>query len=178
MHLIVVRRDLTGFQHLHPTQGADGTWRVPLTLPERRRLPRVRRLLARRHGRARSPPTCAVDGTAASRAAPGAAADRRDRRLRRAPRRRRDRAPAHEADLRFTVTRDGQPVAVEPYLGAGGHLVALREGDLAFLHVHPDADDGVASPPTFPTAGRYRLFLQFQLDGRVHTAAFTAEVAR
>ena len=34
MHVIVVRRDMTGFQHLHPTQRADGTWSVPVTLPD------------------------------------------------------------------------------------------------------------------------------------------------
>ena len=34
MHLIVARRDLRGYQHLHPTMAADGTWSVPLTLPE------------------------------------------------------------------------------------------------------------------------------------------------
>jgi hypothetical protein len=33
MHLIVVRRDGTGFQHVHPEMAADGTWNVPLTLP-------------------------------------------------------------------------------------------------------------------------------------------------
>ena len=33
LHLIVVRRDTTGFQHLHPEMAADGTWRVPLTVP-------------------------------------------------------------------------------------------------------------------------------------------------
>jgi hypothetical protein len=33
LHLIVVRADLTGYQHLHPGLGADGTWSVPLTLP-------------------------------------------------------------------------------------------------------------------------------------------------
>jgi hypothetical protein len=32
MHVIVVRRDLTGFQHVHPTMGADGTWTVPVRL--------------------------------------------------------------------------------------------------------------------------------------------------
>src|SRR5215475_9195025 len=31
LHLIVARRDLTGFQHLHPTMAADGTWSIPLT---------------------------------------------------------------------------------------------------------------------------------------------------
>ena len=32
MHLIVVRRDLSGFQHVHPEQLADGSWRVRSTL--------------------------------------------------------------------------------------------------------------------------------------------------
>ena len=64
----------------------------------------------------------------------------------------------------------------EPYLGAGGHLVALREGDMAFLHVHPIGDDP-RFEVDFPTPGRYRLFLQFQHEGRVHTAAFTHEGA-
>ena len=84
-----------------------------------------------------------------------------------------------EAELRFTVTRDGQPVAVEPYLGAGGHLVALREGDLAYLHVHPTGGSGtdpIAFMTEFPTEGRYRLFLQFKHEGKVHTAALTRHV--
>jgi oxalate decarboxylase/phosphoglucose isomerase-like protein (cupin superfamily) len=81
-------------------------------------------------------------------------------------------------ELRFEITRDGEPVRPEPYLGAGGHLVALREGDLAFLHVHPAEDDAAVFEVTFPTAGRYRLFLQFKEGGRVHTAAFTLEVTK
>jgi hypothetical protein len=96
-----------------------------------------------------------------------------------------------EAELRFTVTRNGEAVHTEPYLGAGGHLVALREGDLAYLHVHPgghrdDAghgepephDDAVAFVSEFPSEGRYRLYLQFKHEGRIHTAEFTQEVAR
>jgi hypothetical protein len=82
-----------------------------------------------------------------------------------------------ESELGFTVTRDGRPVAVQDYLGAKGHLVALRQGDLAFLHVHPD-EDSLRFMATFPTAGTYRLFLQFQTGGRVHTAALTQEVSR
>src|SRR5918997_1955279 len=34
MHLMVVRRDLTHYRHLHPSMGADGTWSAPLTFPE------------------------------------------------------------------------------------------------------------------------------------------------
>jgi hypothetical protein len=95
--------------------------------------------------------------------------------------------PGKEADLRFAITKDGVPVHTEEYLGAGGHLVALREGDLAYLHVHPtedhadaegadEHDDAIGFAATFPTEGRYRLFLQFKHEGRLHTVAFTQEV--
>jgi hypothetical protein len=172
MHLIVARRDLTGFQHLHPTLEADGTWTAPLKLREAG----AYRVFAdfSRKGR---PVTLAsdlrVDGPADLRAlpAPATVASAGDYDVRLAagtPR------AGREAALRFTITRDGVPVRTEPYLGAGGHLVALREGDLAFLHVHPT--DGVGFEATFPTAGAYRLFLQFKHDGRIHTAAFTQEV--
>jgi hypothetical protein len=77
----------------------------------------------------------------------------------------------------FEVRRDGRPVndELEPYLGAKGHLVTLRAGDLAYLHTHPEGDR-LAFGVELPSAGSYRHFVQYQLDGRVHTAAFTREV--
>ena len=175
MHLILARRDLTGFQHLHPEQARDGTWTATARLADAGSY----RLFAD-FSHDDEPYTLAtdlrVDGAADLRPLPGPRASATsdggyDVRL--------DAGAARagaEADLRFTVTKDGEPVATEPYLGAGGHLVALREGDLAFLHVHPAADDSVRFAATFPTAGRYRLFLQFRHDGRVQTVAFTQEV--
>jgi hypothetical protein len=65
---------------------------------------------------------------------------------------------------------------VEDSLGAKGHLVALRAGDLAYLHTHP-AGDTISFETEFPSQGRYRLFLQFKHGGEVHTAAFTRAVA-
>ena len=88
-----------------------------------------------------------------------------------------------ETPVTFAVLRDGQPLeALDAYLGAKGHLVALREGDLAYLHVHPteggsSRSNEVGFMATFPTAGRYRLFLQFQTGGKVRTVAYTVEVA-
>jgi hypothetical protein len=84
--------------------------------------------------------------------------------------------PGQEAELEFTVERDGRTVKPEKYLGARGHLVALREGDLAFLHVHPD-EDSLAFMAEFPSAGRYGLYLQFKHEGTVRTAAFTRDVS-
>src|SRR3954454_17493647 len=178
MHLIVARRDLTGFQHLHPEMAADGTWSTPLELNEAGSY----RLFAdfSHDGEATTLASdLGVDGPAdlvplpAPR--PTAVSDggydvRLDSGAARA---------GDEAELRFTVTKDGRPVATEPYLGADGHLVALRDGDLAFLHVHPTdaAGDSIGFEATFPTTGAYRLFLQFRVDGKVQTVAFTQEVA-
>jgi hypothetical protein len=175
MHLIVVRRDLTGFQHLHPELGADGTWTAPVRLAEGGSY----RIFAdfSRGGEAQTLASdLRVDGAADLRALrepePVATSAGYDVRLTGGAAH-----PGEPATLRFAITRHGKPVDTEPYLGAGGHLVALREGDLAFLHVHPDehADD-VAFEATFPTAGRYRLFLQFKHEGKVRTVAFTQEV--
>lgn len=89
------------------------------------------------------------------------------------------------SDLTLSVTQDGAPVTtLEPYLGAFGHLVALREGDMEYLHVHAEGEDpaaGETSGPEIsfmaeaPTAGRYYLYLDFQIDGEVHTAQFIVE---
>jgi hypothetical protein len=184
MHLIVVRRDLTGFQHLHPTMDGDGTWTARVRLDSAGSY----RLFAdfARNGESHTLASdLRVDGPADLRDLPapqpvavsdGGYTVRLDSG---------DLAAGEESELRFTVSRDGEPVHTEPYLGAGGHLVALREGDLAFLHVHPTghdeahaagAEEDVGFEATFPTTGRYRLFLQFKHDGRVHTAAFTQEV--
>ena len=166
MHVIVVRRDMTGFQHVHPTQRADGSWSVPVssTTPARTACSPTSRST---RPRTRSPPTCRWTGRSARRRFPQPAKSVEV-----------DGLTVTKNDLGFTVTRDGQPVAIQDYLGAKGHLVALREGDLAFLHVHPD-ERRLQFEATFPTAGRYRLFLQFKTaDGRLHTAAFTEEVTR
>ena len=89
--------------------------------------------------------------------------------------------------LTLSVSRDGKPVDdLQPYLGAYGHLVAVRASDLAYLHVHPMGEPGdgaTSSGPeigfhtTFPSAGAYRLFLDFQHHGVVRTAAFTVKVS-
>ncbi|MDT0278077.1 hypothetical protein [Blastococcus goldschmidtiae] len=184
LHLIAVRRDLTGYQHVHPELGADGVWQAPLDL---------------------SPGSWRVFADFA------ATADDADRTLGAdlevagdyfpeplpAPSRTAEvdgyevtldgeLVAGEESELSLTVTRDGAPVTdLQPYLGAYGHLVALRTGDLAYLHVHPTGEpgDGVTAPgpritfaTTTPSAGSYRLFLDFRHGDTVRTAAFTVTV--
>jgi hypothetical protein len=171
MHLILVRRDMVGFQHLHPALDAAGVWSVTTRFPEAG----TYRLFADfSHADTRYTLAGDVTVTGAADLEPlpdpvtlATTEDGYEVRLAAGH------TPAGEhAQLAFDIRKDGAPIETEPYLGAGGHLVALRDGDLAFLHVHPD-DSGVVFEATFPTAGRYRLFLQFQHAGRVRTVAFT-----
>jgi hypothetical protein len=178
MHLIVVRRDLTHYQHLHPSLDEGGSWSVPLTLPE----PGVYRAFVDFSVKD-EPLTLGVDLTAQG-----------DLRVEPLPNPTNavsieggyevvleaGTLPAEtESSLRFRITLDGREVEdLEPYLGALGHLVALREGDLAYLHVHPTGGAGVQIEfhTEFPSQGRYRLFLQFAHAGVIRTAAFTVEI--
>jgi hypothetical protein len=181
MHLIVVRRDLTGYQHLHPTMAADGTWTVPLTLPR----PGVWRAYADFTAVADDGGQTAVT-LGVDLVSPGAYQPRP------LP------APATSTTidgftvayhgspqagatvpLAFRIGADGGTATLERYLGAYGHLVALREGDLGYLHVHPEpelSDGTVTFWLTTPGSGRYRLYLDFQVAGTVHTAEFTLTV--
>ncbi|HEY0002252.1 MAG TPA: hypothetical protein VGB74_17515, partial [Actinoplanes sp.] len=77
------------------------------------------------------------------------------------------------------VGADRKQAALDPYLGAFGHLVVMRQGDLAYVHVHPETqlvDGQVKFWLTMPSAGTYRLFFDFQVAGKVHTAAWTAVI--
>lgn len=196
MHLIVVRRDGTQFRHLHPEMDAAGTWTVPVEFAD----PGVYRAFAdfsvdgEQHTLASDifvsggefearpfPAPSPLDSTSGYDVSLQAG----------------ELVAGEPSSLSFAVTRGGAEVDdLGPYLGAKGHLVALREGDLAFLHVHPEEADGehahggqspateepsgneIAFAATFPTAGRYRLYLQFKHEGVVRTAQFTVAVPR
>ena len=179
LHLIAVRADGQHFRHVHPEMNDDGTW----TIPWQWEAAGTYRIFADfvpadasqgltlstsvQVGGAYEPApatepvtTTVVDGFDVS--VQG------------------DLTAGEATQLTMTITRAGEPVTeLEPYLGAFGHLVALRDGDLAYLHVHPHGDEpqaGQTSGPeivfeaTAPTEGRYLLYLDFQVDGKVHTA--------
>ena len=178
MHLIVVRRDGTGFSHLHPEMDAAGTWSIPVEFGEAGAYRAFAdfSVAGKQHTLAADLFVSGGEFEARPFPAPAPATrtdDGYEVRLRVG-----DAEPGTPTSLTFVVTKDGAPVEdLAPYLGAKGHLVALREGDLAFLHVHPEErGDGIVFSATFPTAGRYRLYLQFKHEGAVHTAEFTVEV--
>jgi hypothetical protein len=181
LHLIVVRTDGAEFRHVHPELDADGTWSIDWEWDE----------AGTYRAFADFTPGGSEDGITLGRSiqvggdftpAPVTSEERVaevdgytasiDGEL----------TIGGESTLTVTIERDGEPVTeIEPYLGAFGHLVALRDGDLAYLHVHPtgaEPEAGDLSGPAVefateaPTAGRYLLYFDFQVDGKVHSVPF------
>ncbi|TNC21799.1 hypothetical protein [Amycolatopsis alkalitolerans] len=182
LHLILVRRDGVHYQHLHPVLAADGTWSLDVALPAAG----TYRLIADFTPRGGTATTLGTDIQAAGEFRPALPPPSRVSTV--------DGyqvtmggtlVPGADSPVTVTVTRDGTPVTdLQPYLGAFGHLVSLREADLAYLHVHPlgtPSDGRTATGPgvgfsvDVSTQGRYRLFFDFRHEGKVRTAEFTVD---
>jgi len=166
LHLLLVRRDLAGFQHVHPTLGPDGTW----TARDVALAAGAWRVVAELQPAGDSGPlVLGIDllvpgdvvveplpGPASEVAVDGVAVS----------------LSAGEGELRF----DASPAeGIGPYLGQPAHVVAFREGDLAYVHLHPasDAPGRYRVAAGLPGTGTYRVFLQFTRDGQVVTVPFT-----
>ena len=175
LHLVVVSRDLGRYAHVHPERAADGTWSV--TLPPL--APGSYRAFADFVPSGHAPLTLGVDLAVSGAPDPVALPDERRTAEVDGYTVTLDGDPAEDPDVTVTVRRDGQVVTTEPYLGAAGHLVAIRDGDLAYLHVHP-LDEEPAGPVRFavevPSEGRYALFFDFAHEGVVRTAPFVLTV--
>lgn len=168
LHVVLVRPDLSGFQHVHPEIRNDGTWDVTLTEPGQWHV--------------------VFDSTPDGASDPVVVSANLDDETQIAT------VPLPPADdtvdidglhivrdgFTFTVTNadGGAPTGLEPYLGQPAHLVAMRVGDLAYTHLHPSGD--MAGMYTFGAGitapGTYRLFLQFGHAGQVLTVPFTVVV--
>jgi hypothetical protein len=181
LHLVAVRRDLSGYQRLHAVLGSDGTWRAPLELT-----PGSWRVIADF-----TPSALGLNVTLGSDLSvpgelipqplpePAAVAQVDGFTVALTG----ELAAGRESELTLNVSRDGRPVTdLQPYLGSYGHLVALRVGDLAYLHPSPAEGNAAAPGPhltfaaTAPSMGTYLLFLEFRHGDAVHTATFTVLV--
>lgn len=181
LHFILASTDLTQYRHLHPVRAADGTWSTPVDLPEAGGYRVFADFTPAASGAENLTlgADLAVSGDYRPAALPaqGATAEVDGYRVALGG----DLRAGRSGELKLTVSRNGRPVTdLQPYLGAYGHLVALRSGDLAYLHVHPNEGGPgpvVSFTATVPSAGAYRLFLDFKHEGKVRTAAFTVRVA-
>lgn len=187
LHFYAIRSDLTGYQHLHPTMADDGTWTTDLAALD----PGNWRLYA-----AFTPNTgphkgsefvlsrsVTVSGEAAAAPLPAAADSTTVDGYTVAVHGEPMAGMAHKVTA--TISKDGRPVTdLQPYLDSYAHLSAFHEGDQALAHLHPlNVVDGDHGGPTLTfhavlgKPGNWRVFLQFQTAGQLHTAVLTMHVA-
>jgi hypothetical protein len=187
-HLIIVSRDLSFFDHIHPLEQADGTFAQDYVFPE----PGEYLLFADvvPAGAANQvfripfmvPGKPSVDKPLKETLAPGNLLDDYRIALTISPR------PIETQDdtaLTFTLSRGGKPLTdLQPWLGAPGHCVIISEDTRQYLHTHP-LEPPYAPPITgpsvtfhtqFPRPGLYKVWPQFNHDGRILTAEFVIRV--
>jgi hypothetical protein len=188
MHFYLIRSDLAGFQHVHPTMGGDGTWTAPVQPLEAGTWRAYASFIAKDMSGKQVPLVLSTSvtvtgGTSGAQALPAAATSTQvdgytltlggDTMM----------ANMTHA-LTVTITKGGKPVTdLQPYLATYAHLTAFHQGDLAFAHLHPQGEAvGDHGGPTLTfqamltKAGNWRLFIQFQTAATVHTGAITVDV--
>lgn len=78
------------------------------------------------------------------------------------------------------IKKDGKEISAdtfENYLAAKAHVVVISEDSQNYLHVHPEVVNGrLDLHTTFGKPGIFRGWMQFQTNGQVHTADFVIVV--
>ncbi|MGX7828668.1 hypothetical protein ACTG9Q_26590 [Actinokineospora sp. 24-640] len=190
VHFFVVRDDMFVFGHVHPELSGD-TWRTAVDLPDGGAYRMFAEFIPFDSADPAHPIVLglpfAIPGDTALNALP-------------AP------AESADTGTGYTVTRldgtkelpvrrptvlrlairdaAGTPVRqVAPHLGASGHMTGFHTLLLSATHLHPVEPAGtplIDGELTFRAAfaerGEYRLFLEFNVGGTVHTAAMTVMV--
>jgi hypothetical protein len=184
MHLIVVSSDLSYFSHLHPTYEGKGLFTVALNVPAAGdytlfadfkptgAAQHVERTVLNVTGTAKSAQPLVVDKVL-DKVVDGKKVTFSSDAL----------TAGKEAMLMFNLkdAKTGKAITdLQPYLGAIGHVVIISEDTQTYLHVHP-MDDSSTGPDamfmtTFPKAGVYKIFGQFQQNGKVFVVPFIVKV--
>ncbi|MGG1311457.1 hypothetical protein [Cohnella laeviribosi] len=184
LHLIVVSKDLSYFNHIHPEYKGNGVFEIANDFPaggEYRMIadftptggdPMTKMAWVRVEGEQAKPVPVVPDETLEK------TADGNRVKLAIDPL-----ASKKELTLKFTIAdeKTGKPVTdLEPYLGAIGHVVILTEDGERYLHVHADEGQGTGPEAVFETAfpksGIYKIWGQFQRENKVFTVSYVVRV--
>lgn len=183
LHFYLVRQDLTGFQHLHPTL-SNGTWSIAVDALTPGPYRMYTDFVAKDSKGTETPAVlstpltvtgaytpAALPTTALSTTADGLTATMTG-----------GITAGTESKVSFQITENGKPVNdLETYLDSFAHMTALNTSTLAYQHIHPGltATPGQKGGPALPfevdlpDKGTYRLFLQVQRAGALHLLPLT-----
>lgn len=180
-HLIIVRRGLDEFAHVHPEVGSDGNITVEHTFPvggeyllfldykPAKGLPATAKATIQVNGDAPAAPQLQanVPGTVKSGGLQAEVSVKKE---------------SDGAVATFDIKDEqGKPVTdLQPYLGAMGHLVVISADGQRYAHSHPLTDKPGTSQVKFevhfPGPGLYKMWGQFQKNDNVVTIPAMVQV--
>lgn len=185
MHLIVVSKDLSYFDHIHPEYKQKGLFEIGTTFPKNGEYKLIADFVPS-GGQPRTE-TSWIQVGAEKPAAP--APIKQDSSLTQT-------AQGIEVTLSFDKLQAGQPVQMnfsfkdaktkepiknlQPYLGAVGHVVIISGDVEQYIHNHP-IDEKATGPDakfstSFPKSGVYKIWGQFQHNGKVFIVPYVVQV--
>lgn len=183
MHLLVVNEELTWFDHIHPEKQADGTYYVAETFPSAGKYLFFIDYKPVDHPASVSMKSIEVKGNQLTQIPETktklvAVVDGYTVTLLNG----KDLKTNTAQSLEFSIDKDGkllQEKDIEPYLGANAHIVMISQADKDFLHIHPMSEDSfpIYAMTYIQKEGLYRMWVQFKIEGEIHTADFTVIIS-
>ncbi|RAP74452.1 hypothetical protein [Paenibacillus montanisoli] len=183
LHLIVVSKDLSYFNHIHPDFDGEGIFTVSTKFPFGGEYRLFAEYQPEGSGTVVSKQTIELGGEkeqkpltvdkALTKSTGHEIVTLSHGRL----------AAGEETTLAFHISDAATKTPVrdlEPYLGAAGHVVIISGDAEQYIHVHPDNADAAGPEAVFhavfPKAGVYKVWGQFAREGRPITVSYTLQV--
>lgn len=185
MHFIIVSKDLTYFEHIHPEYQENGVFKVTTKFPTGGDYT----LFAEFVPKSQDQPVVKSDRVAIIGESEAPAPLEVDTKLIKE-------VANKEVSLQFGHLMAGMDLELtysfrdvntkqsitnlQPYLGALGHVIIISEGAEGYIHVHP-MESKATGPEArfvanFPESGTYKIWGQFKHNGKEFTVPFTVEV--
>lgn len=183
MHLIVVSKDLSYFDHIHPEYKGDGLFTISPNLQSGGEYKLFADFVPKGESKivksfevdveGKIKPTKLVEDKELTKVIDGKEVTLSFDHL----------MTNMELTMTFNIrdAKTKEPITdLQPYLGAVGHVVAISGDTETYLHVHP-MDENSTGPDakfmtSFPKKGLYKIWGQFQQDGKVFIVPFTVNV--
>ncbi len=185
MHLIVVSDDLQTFSHIHPIYKQKGRFEVQTSFPQGGKYT----LVSDYKPVGQAEQVSLMQVKVAGKAATSSKVDFNKAKLisdTKVQLTADNLKAGKETMLAFKMQQaNGQPVTdLQPYLGEKGHLVIMKDSASLtradYIHAHAVQHGGngeVHFMTTFPKAGKYKMWGQFNRSGKIVTADFWVNVS-
>lgn len=182
IHLMIVDNDLSWFRHIHPEEQADGSYTIADTFPDGGRYILFSDFKPKGGTPVVDKKEITVDGNSKTENADFSPrfvsiVDGYTVTLKNGD----DLKTNRSQSLEISVEKDGRQLVesdIEPYLAATAHIAMISKKNKDFLHIHPMSSNRfpIYAETRIKKPGIYRIWVEFQTNGKVHTADFTVLV--